>query len=74
MNGNLARNSHNPTKLGHRLASAGKNNHSIKSSGFNTVKTKSSRHQDQAANLNLGYSDGEVAIARAVYKSKNYCQ
>jgi hypothetical protein len=25
-------------------------------------------------NLNLGYSDGEVAIARAVYKAKNYCQ
>ena len=24
--------------------------------------------------LNLGYSDGEVAIARAVYKAKNYCQ
>jgi hypothetical protein len=25
-------------------------------------------------NLNLGYNDGEVAIARAVYIAKNYCQ
>jgi hypothetical protein len=25
-------------------------------------------------NLNLGYNDGEVAIARAVYIAKNYCR
>jgi hypothetical protein len=78
MNGNLARISYNPTKPGHRLASAGKNNHSIKSSGINTVKTKLSGHQDQGIiklqNLNLGYNDGEVAIARAVYIAKNYCR
>jgi hypothetical protein len=74
MNGYLAHNSCNPTKPGHRLASACKNNHSIKSAGFNTVKTNHRGIKIKLQNLNLGNNDGEVAIARAVYKAKNYCQ